>query len=247
MEQDYLLLRLESSLQSWGMVSVDRKRPTHRVPTPSALSGLIGNALGWDRAFDADRLNSLMRHLTYGAAEILTPEPLQDFQTAMLRESAGWTTRGIAEERDGGSLDQSVILRKDYLANGLFLVAMRIEEGAETSLDEVSAAMMRPARPVFLGRKACVPTSPLHAGVLRAECLRAALTNGTRETLGALAQDPFRPRPTPKCTRVRAWLPEQETEEGEPYYMDSLRNFKTDRFCGHLWFREFSLELGAPS
>ena len=45
------------------------------------------------------------------------------------------------------------------------------------SLDDLAAALTEPARPLFIGRKSCLPAAPLLIGLAEAPTLLAALDN----------------------------------------------------------------------
>jgi CRISPR system Cascade subunit CasD len=56
------------------------------------------------------------------------------------------------------------------------LLALRLEPAElEPTLDELAAALDRPARPLFIGRKPCLPSGRIFAGWLEAENLLQAL------------------------------------------------------------------------
>jgi CRISPR system Cascade subunit CasD len=165
---EHLILRLEAPLQAWGDVAMDPRRPTRPFPSRSGLAGLLANALGW-RYRDADRTTALQDALRYAVREDRPPVLLRDYQTADLGAigTRGWTRWGI-EERGGANATGNQILEKFYLADGAFMVALALADGAvrlldrePLTLDEVEAALRRPARPLFLGRKGCPPATPL--------------------------------------------------------------------------------------
>lgn len=158
---DFLLLRLEGPLQAWGDVALDPRRPTRDFPSRSAVAGMLANALGWQH-MDGERTTLLQDALRYAVREDRVPHRITDFQTADLGRigSTGWTRWGI-EERGGSAAEGTQLLWKQYLANGSFLVALALREGAPATLDELEAALRWPARPLFLGRKGCAPAVPL--------------------------------------------------------------------------------------
>ena len=93
---------------------------------------------------------------------------LRDFQTAKLEKAdIGWTTLGLPEGRRGGveSYRSPHIRERFYRADALVTVAMRLEPASEaTDLDAVEAALDTPVRPLFIGRKSCLPSTPVKAG-----------------------------------------------------------------------------------
>ena len=177
----HLVMRLEAPLMSFGGETVDNYGVIRSFPAASMLAGLGANALGWRRT-EPERHQRLQDRLVFAAR--IDREPaggvrLTDFQTAKIeRNDAGWTTRGVPETRDGGANTyQSPHLRyRDYFADMRVTVALRLEPAAETpTLDELAAALQEPARPLFLGRKPCLPAGPLLAGFSDAPTALAAL------------------------------------------------------------------------
>lgn len=172
---EYLLVRLEGPLQSWGDIALDQRRPTGAFPTKSALSGLLASALGWTYR-DGARINALQESMEYAVREDRRPTPLRDFQTAFVgRESGGWTQWGF--EARGGSKsarEGTHVMEKHYLADGSFLVALAIASGPVTH-DDLRQALERPARTLFLGRKACLPSRHVSEGTAVAVSPREAL------------------------------------------------------------------------
>ena len=106
-------------------------------------------------------------------------ERLVDFQTAQLQANdKGWTTSGKAEERAGGAgTYMGPHLRyRHYHADMNVLVALRLQAADEApTLDDLAAALDKPARPLFVGRKNCLPTDRLMAGWIEADNILEAL------------------------------------------------------------------------
>ena len=126
--QDYLLMRLEAPLMSFGTVAVDHRRPVQLWPAVSMLTGLLANALGWQRA-DVKALDQLQSRIRWAARIDRVGVALNDFQTVQLaKDDKGWTTRGVVEERDGGaeSYKSPHLRSRDYRADASVLVALRL-------------------------------------------------------------------------------------------------------------------------
>ncbi|MFN3629823.1 MAG: type I-E CRISPR-associated protein Cas5/CasD [Casimicrobiaceae bacterium] len=176
---DVLLLRLDAPLMSFGAVVVDQNHPVWRFPGVAMLTGLLGNALGWDHR-DTDRLQSLQDRLRYAARWDAEPELLTDFQTVDLGQDSmigtGWTTRGRREDRGQGAATTGTHIRfRDHWANGVATIALALDDESEPSLAVLEQALRCPARPLFIGRKPCLPAAPLLLGRRKAEGVRAAL------------------------------------------------------------------------
>jgi CRISPR system Cascade subunit CasD len=159
--REHLLLLLEAPLQSWGSTVVDAYGPVDDYPPATLVVGLLANALGYDRT-DADKLEALQRRLVMAAAVMRRGERLTDQQNAKLdKNDRGWTTRGRPEGRAGGagSYDSPHRRFRDYHADALALVALRLDPaGEQPDLDALTEALDWPKRPLFLGRKPCLPS-----------------------------------------------------------------------------------------
>lgn len=174
----HLLMRLSSPLIAFGGETIDNYGVIRDFPALSMVTGLVANALGWDRADDV-RHNRLQARLKVGTRLETEGTPLTDFQTAQLGAAdRGWTTWGRVEERRGGAAAyESPHLRyRDYHADRTALLAVRLDPADEApTLEHIAAALDRPLRPLFIGRKPCLPTGRLMAGWVDADTLLQAL------------------------------------------------------------------------
>ena len=163
---------------SFGREAVDALGPVSDFPAASMLTGLLANALGWRREW-RDRHARLQARLHFAARLDRPGTRLTDFQTAQLgRDDRGWTTRGAPEGRAGGAATYNSphIRRREYDADARVTVALRLLDAAEApTLDELAAALDAPARPLFLGRKPCLPSAPLFGELVSAPGLLDAL------------------------------------------------------------------------
>jgi len=177
---DALILRFDAPLMSFGGVMVDQHGPTDHFPGLAMLTGLLANALGY-RHGDFDRLQALQARIQFAARWDVEPEHLVDYHTVDLGQEkmryAGWTTRGVAEHRAGGSVAKFGTHQRyrHYWANGVMTLAIAVEGDGMPNLDELQNALSRPARPLFIGRKACLPTAPILSARVQAANLLEAL------------------------------------------------------------------------
>lgn len=177
----HLLLRLEGPLMAFGGETIDNLGVIRDFPAQSMLTGLFANALGWRRE-EADAHDRLQARLVFGARLDRAGSRFTDFQTAELgKDDRGWTTTGQPEGRAGGegTYKGQHLRYRDYHADAAVLVALRLEPADESpTLDTIAEALQRPARPLFLGRKPCLPAGPLFGGWVEApdvlDALRAA-------------------------------------------------------------------------
>jgi CRISPR system Cascade subunit CasD len=175
----HLILHLEAPLMSFGGVLIDNNGPTRDFPLTSLVTGLVANALGWERG-QREVHQRLQSRLVMGSRLDRPGERLVDFQTAEIdKKDLGWTTRGKPEGRDGNprSYEGPHIRYRHYLADALVTVALRLEPADEApTIDDIAEALDYPARPLFIGRKACLPSTRILGGIIEADDMLAALT-----------------------------------------------------------------------
>lgn len=170
----FLVLRFDAPLMSFGDVRVDAIGRTRDFPGQSMITGLIGNALGYDYV-NPERLQSLQGRLTYGVRVDHPGSILCDYQIAQLQDvDVPWTTRGVVDAPEGSGKDRGHIRQQEYITDAVYTVVVRVSPGRPT-FDDLIAAFHSPARPLFLGRKCCVPARPIFDGVVKAETLCDAL------------------------------------------------------------------------
>jgi CRISPR system Cascade subunit CasD len=183
---EILILRFDAPLISFGAPMIDQNGVVQAFPALSMLAGLIGNALGWDHR-DAPKLDALQERIRYAARVDRSGEALVDYQTVDLGQPwmdpkrAGWTTRGQIADRGGASSDTTHIRYRHYRADSVVTAAVALANEAHPTTDEVASALQNPARPVFLGRKCCLPASPILRQIIDAKSLMAALSSFPRD------------------------------------------------------------------
>jgi CRISPR system Cascade subunit CasD len=137
MSQSYtLLLRIEGPMQSWGYRSRFDYRDTALEPTRSGVIGLICAAMGIARGEDISRFDAIRM----GVRVDKEGRPGRDYHTA------------LDVIRADGSGTETVVSRRDYLADASFTVGLQSDN--EALLEEIAAALRNPAWLLFLGRKA---------------------------------------------------------------------------------------------
>ena len=191
----HLLLRLSSPLIAFGGETIDNFGVIRDFPALSMVTGLIANALGWDRGDDGLH-NRLQERLRLGTRLEAQSQYLRDYQTAELFESdVGWTTFGQPEGRakspsysvaKNGRKSLTLQRYRDYHADLTAVLVLRLEPANDSpTLDEIAQALDRPQRPLFIGRKPCLPVGRLVAGWIDADSVLQALqlvplANGAR-------------------------------------------------------------------
>lgn len=210
-----LLLRFDAPLMSFGDVRVDARGPIRDHPGLGQLTGLFGNALGWDHA-DAELLAQLQGRLLLASRCDRNGERRTDYQTVDLGQDfmlqPGWTTRGAVESRKGGTASEGTHIRKrDFHCGRIQTVAVALLSADETpTVDDLATALDAPARPLFLGRKPCLPSGRLNLGVVDAQSLTAAL-------MQAPAWHHRHAQPSPTPSDWEAWWPEDPMVPPPPH------------------------------
>ncbi len=165
----WLRFRLHAPMASFGGPAIDAHGVTADFPTQSMLTGLFANALGFVRTMRREH-QALQERLVFGALREYEPVlgPFTDYQTAQIgKNDRAWTTRGQPAQRAGGAATYAGAHQRwrDYHADLRIAGVARLDPVDQTpTLDEIAAALDRPARPLFIGRKACLPTAPIFAG-----------------------------------------------------------------------------------
>lgn len=162
----HLILRLEAPLVAFGGTMIDARGPTLDLPIRSMVTGLLANALGWHRGERALH-QALQDRLVMGARLDRPGTELRDFQTTQLaKNDKGWTTRGVPEGRGGGNdtYKSPHIRLRHYRADAFVTVALRLDPpDGDPPLARLGDALATPARPLFIGRKPCLPSRPVLA------------------------------------------------------------------------------------
>lgn len=174
----HLLMRLEAPLIAFGGETIDNFGVIRDFPALSMVTGLLANALGYRRE-DSELHDRMQSRLVLGARLDSEVRRLTDFQTAQLgKDDKGWTSWGVPEERRGGadSYKAPHLRYRDYHASLNVLVALRLEPAGEfPTLDDLADALDRPARPLFIGRKNCIPSCRVFSGWQEADNVLHAL------------------------------------------------------------------------
>jgi CRISPR system Cascade subunit CasD len=159
LEKSFLALLLEGPLQSWGFDSQYNRRNTGLMPTKSAVVGMCCATLGFPRGSSEEKalldrfINVRMTAIAMprkGGNNELPVRRLQDYHTVRNTKTA-----------EGKNKDCHITHRQ-YLTESSFGVLL---EGDSTLLKQVAAALENPVWGVWLGRKTCIPTAPVLAGL----------------------------------------------------------------------------------
>lgn len=181
---DHLALYLDAPLQAWGYQSKFDRRTTLSFPTRSGILGMLCAAMGVDRAETA-ALGEL-RALEMTVITLQQQGRLVDFHTV----GGGWNKKvhpGNIVRKADGKVGTTVLTQREYLESARFGAIL---SGNDEMIERVSAALCNPRWGIWLGRKACVPASPVYQGVFgsvdeAAAALEKVVANEGRVATGA--------------------------------------------------------------
>jgi len=165
-----LALLLDGPMQSWGFTSRFTRRTTALHPTKSGVVGLLAAALGIDK-HGADEAEQIARLAALSCTTVTLPKQRAGRELPMLRLSDYHTIGGGYDKKTeamkkpraaSGATLETVLSERHYLLDARFGVLL---EGEAAYLEEISSKLKNPTWGLWLGRKCCIPASPLLVGV----------------------------------------------------------------------------------
>ena len=180
-ETAYLALRLEGPLQSWGFNSQYNRRNTGLLPTKSAVLGMCCAALGIPRGSEEEKV-FLERCVGLRLLTVSIPRSLKFGNKSAelpVRRTSDYHTVQNTKTASGATKDTHLTYRQ-YLCDASFacLLSGNTELINRLAKDEKGQGLENPVWGIWLGRKACIPTAPVFAGVFPSEA------DALRELLG---------------------------------------------------------------
>jgi len=155
-----LALLLDAPMQSWGHASRFERRTTALHPTRSGVLGLVAAALGIDK-YGPDETAQLARLAPLRVSTFTLPRrDLRGRELPIIRLEDYHTVTGIRRASGKVDADATVQTYRHYLLDARFGVLI---EGTTELLGEIATALANPRWGVWLGRKSCIPATPLIA------------------------------------------------------------------------------------
>ena len=217
-EKPVLALYLDGPMQSWGYQSRFNRRTTLAYPTRSGIIGLLGAALGIDRADQQrlEELNSANLHIEVLALTRVDargrdrlPSRWTDYHTVGGGYDSKTERQWMPRKANEASPD-TVLTYREFLSDIRFGVLL---SGEKALLENCEKALNNPCWGLWLGRKCCIPASPICQGFF--ESREAAQNHLERLTEG---------RVTRKITEVDRF------DDGNDTLMDVPVNFQSREF-----------------
>jgi CRISPR system Cascade subunit CasD len=172
----YILLWIESPLQSWGSDSKFWRRDSLRFPTKSGILGLILSSMGVSGAQNEllSKLSSKKMNVnSYVHSKIKDDKPFKLDKEPLLidyhvvgngyNDKDKWQKLLIPKNSEGNPTvgGGSKITYRYYLQDARFAVIL---ETAESMTEIVCESLKNPIFDVYFGRKNCVPTEQIFQG-----------------------------------------------------------------------------------
>ncbi|MBU2102806.1 MAG: type I-E CRISPR-associated protein Cas5/CasD [Candidatus Omnitrophota bacterium] len=173
-----LVLRLEGPMQSWGYDSQFNRRNTALFPTKSALAGLCCAAMGLSRGSREEK-EALQKYAMVKLLCIAVPRQIKN-KDIMVKRMQDYHTVQHTVSADGTPKKDAVLTYRQYLNDAFFYAFL---EGDKLFLKAIAEKLVNPVWGIWLGRKACIPSAPVFAGVYptREEAAKALLSGSSLE------------------------------------------------------------------
>jgi CRISPR system Cascade subunit CasD len=173
---EVLIFRLFGPLASWGEIAVGEIRPSAIRPTRSALLGLLAAALGMERHAGDEAHQALSDEVRFAVRVDAPGKALVDYHTVNYRFPE--RKERIVTRRDEVAVPRRMLETaqswRHYRCDAVVTVAVRVADGAATTLSALAGALRCPAFPLFLGRKSCPLALPAGPTIVEAADLRSA-------------------------------------------------------------------------
>lgn len=176
----YLALRLDGPLQSWGFDSQYNRRNTALYPTKSAIAGMFCAALGYTRG-SCEESDFLKEFNDSHMICISIPRKLDNNYNLNVRRMNDYHTVGGGynpnhpDERNSITISAesgkprakngqalAVLTNRHYLTDASFGVLL---QGETNFISKLASAIKDPVWGIWLGRKNCIPSAPVFAGL----------------------------------------------------------------------------------
>jgi len=164
-----IALLLDGPMQSWGFSSRFTRRTTALHPTKSGVIGILAAALGIDK-YGTDEAKQIARLAKLEITTVTLPKNHNDRELPIVRLSDYHTIGGGYDDEEwmkrpraaSGAKLNTVLSERHYLLDARFGVLL---EGAPEWIEEIAAKLRNPTWGLWLGRKCCIPATPLFVGV----------------------------------------------------------------------------------
>ncbi|MHB1013907.1 MAG: type I-E CRISPR-associated protein Cas5/CasD [Desulfurivibrionaceae bacterium] len=176
---EYLIFRLYGPLVAWGDIAVGEYRPSFAHPSKSAIIGLLAAALGIRRD-EEERQKSLAESCSFAVRVDAMGILLRDYHTTQVPSARKGVTHYTRRSELAVDDLNTILSSRDYRCDAAYTVAINMFEDVQAhTVQELAAALQKPAFTLFLGRKSCPLALPLQPRIVNAATLREAIETAT--------------------------------------------------------------------
>ncbi len=178
--REFLIFRLYGMMASWGDIAVGEFRPTFNHPSKSAVMGLIAAAMGIRR--DEEERQRELANGYLIAFRIDGPGILmRDYHTVQVpptrkgEKKYSFTTRKDELTVPKDELN-TILSSRDYRCDAVYTICLWSRTiSPPYSLATIQSYLDNPAFVLYLGRKSCPLSLPVHAQIVKAGDLAEGL------------------------------------------------------------------------
>jgi CRISPR system Cascade subunit CasD len=179
--ENYLVFRLYGPMAAWGEIAVGETRRSASFPGKAAILGMIAAALGIKRD-EQERLDKLTEGYSVAVKVLNSGFLLKDYHTVQVPDSIGkflYATRRDEIVVGGSRTDNrlsTILSSREYRCDSFAIAAILSKPEAPYSLPEIQNALRKPKFVLYLGRKSCPVSVPLHPHMVDADGFHSALS-----------------------------------------------------------------------
>ena len=168
---EFLILKLQGPMQTWGEHSFEGTRPSGNFPTRSALLGLLGACFGIRRD-ESRRLQQLADSVLFAVRK--DTRRVATFwgevkSLPVIKMTDYHTVKDAREDYVGLKSHETIQTWREYLLDAEYTVAVWSSEEAAITLSELESALRQPVFTPYLGRRSCPLAQPLFRQRLASE------------------------------------------------------------------------------
>ena len=240
---EILVVTFDSPLMSFGAPIVDHHGRTSEFPSRSMVTGLLGNAMGYDHS-DTEKLERLQERLVLAFRQDCPGEHVVDYQTVDLgqeymRDKAAWTTWGHVDMRKGGpSVTGTHVRYRHYIADAVVVGFVTLNPSHETPrIHDLKEALQRPARPLFIGRKCCLPSRRIFNEIIQGESLLQVL-----QSYPLQCKQDYEARAGKDTGLIAQWPHSEDSGMAMTRLLSDGRDWQNQVHCGQRLVKEGRIE-----
>lgn len=167
--KDYLILKLQGPMQSWGEHSFEGLRPSSFVPTRSAVIGLLAACLGIRRE-QKERHEALAVNLGMAVRVDLRPSPDHNGKMLIHQKMTDYhTIQNARKDYHGTDFHETIQTWREYIMDAEFTVTLWERQVGSALIDSLEQAVKKPCFTPYLGRRSCPIARPLFETRVKAE------------------------------------------------------------------------------